>query len=481
MTIKEQFFSGLRWVATGRLAGQVISWFGTIYVMRILVPHDYGLAAICATVIAFVTIVADFGLSASVVQAKTLNQKQVRSILGASIVFSMTAAIAIVLIAPLLAWFFKAPDATALIRVSALHMVLAPFGAMSSAFLRRNLRFKVTSLIEFTVVVAASLTTVSLAYFGTGVWAIVLGPLAGSILGVLMLNIAAPQLVMPSFNFRPAQSFIEFGFKVAISRLANFVFGQSDFLIAGRALSSTALGEYSVAMQLAMLPVSRAMGIVNQVTYPTISRMDHSTTIIRPILLQGLRLFGYVIIPMLWGLAAVAHWLVPALIGPNWVSAVQPLQVVCLALPLRLMSVLLSSVLQGMGHAGLELRNTITGVILMPICFLIGVQFGPIGLATSWLFGLPILVSLNLYRASPFIGFGMLEALRALSKPIFLSAAMGCSVLLIGYWAESLVGPFALIGLLVAIGTLFYVGMLWFVDQSSAQKLLEILYGRTRE
>ncbi|MEO5660226.1 MAG: lipopolysaccharide biosynthesis protein [Polaromonas sp.] len=475
MTTHQLFVSGLRWVATGKLSSQLISWVGTIYVMRTLAPEDYGLAAICSAIIAVVSLVAEFGIGASIIQAKTLEREQLRSIFGASLIFFFTAAAAVVLAAPLLAWFFRAPASITLIQVSALHLVLAPLAAMPSALLRRDLRFRSTSVIEFTVAVSASLSTVALAWRGAGVWSVVLGPLVGALVSVLMLNLLAPQKLSPSFDLRPAKGMIGFGFTVALSRIANFVFGQSDFLIAGRTLTSSALGEYSVAMQLAMLPVSKAMGIVNQVIFPTISRMNHAGQNMRPLLLDSLRLAGYVIVPLLWGMAVISPWLIPALIGPQWKNVVLPLQIVCLVLPLRLISVLLSSVLQGMGLVRLELRNTMTGVILLPLCFLVGAQFGTPGLAFSWLVGLPLLVALNLRRAHQALGISLLDAMRALSKPLGCSALMVCSVGLMGYWSEPYLPSWATLVLMVVSGLFIYLSLLWRLDPASADKLLSLV------
>lgn len=474
---ESSFASGLRWVAAGRLSAQLISWIGTIYVMRTLAPQDYGLAAICSSVIAIVTIVAEFGMGASVIQAKKLEDQQIRSVFGASLLFSFTCAALLAVLAPLLAWFFRAPEALNLIRASALHLVLAPLCAIPEAMLRRNLRFRGISLIELASAIAASLATVAMAWQGAGVWALVAGPLVGAAVRVLMINLLAPQRLAPSFRLRPAADLLDFGFKVALSRLASTVFSQSDVLIAGRFLSKGALGEYSVAMTLAMLPLSKAMGILNQVTVPTIAQMNRDARSTLPVLLDGLRLFSYVLVPLLWGMAAVAPWLISTLIGPNWERAVVPMQIVCIALPLRLVGTLLSSVIQGMGHAGLELRNTVTAALLLPACFLIGTPFGAVGLAAAWLVGLPLLVAANLSRARRVLGISLTDAVRAMSRPVLLSGVMGACTLALGHVLDTQLAltNWAILGVLVPTGAGIYLGLLWTQDQVSARKLLALV------
>lgn len=477
MSTESSFASGLRWVAAGRLSAQLISWIGTIYVMRTLAPQDYGLAAICSSIVVIVTIIAEFGMGASVIQAKQLEDQQIRSVFGASLLFSFSCAALLALAAPLLSWFFRAPEAVNLIRASSLHLVLAPLCAIPEAMLRRNLRFRGISLIELVSAISASVATVAMAWLGVGVWALIAGPLVGAAVRVLVINLLAPQRLMPSLKLKPAAAMLDFGFKVALARLASTIFSQSDVLIAGRFLTKGALGEYSVAMTLAMLPLSKAMGILNQVTVPTIAQMNRESRSTLPVLLEGLRLFSYVLVPLLWGMAAVAPWLISTLIGPNWERAVLPMQIVCIALPLRLVGTLLSSVVQGMGHAGLELRNTITGAVLLPLCFLIGSPFGAVGLATSWLIGLPLLVAANLSRAKGVLGISVAAAVRAMSLPVLLSAVMGTCTLALGHL---LAGPLALtnwaiLGILIPTGACIYLGLLWALDRASARRLLTLL------
>lgn len=475
MTIEHQFSHGLRWVAAGRFGSQLISWGGTIVVMRLLAPQDYGLAAICTAIMAIVAMAAEFGIGAGLVQATRLEPRQLRSVFGAALLFSLAGAAVVAAAAPLLAWFFKAPEAERLIQASALQLVLAPLATMSDAHLRRGLRFRTSSIIDFVAIIAATTATVLLAWHGSGVWALVLGPLIGACMRVVLLNLLVPQRLLPSFDLRPARALIGFGFKVALSRIASYVFGQSDVLIAGRLLSKTALGEYAVAMHLAMLPVARAMSIVNQVAYPVIAQLNRDGGSIQPILLRGLRLFSYVVMPVLWGLAAVSPWLVPAALGPHWEGAVLPLQIVALALPLRLLSVLLSSVIQGMGHAGLDLRNSVTGIVVLPCCFLVGAQFGAIGLALAWLIGLPILITLNLRRSQPMLGIGLGAALRALSKPLALSAAMAGCVTVAGQWGEVHWGIWPALMAAIAAGVVSYLGLLWTLDKESVRQMLRLV------
>lgn len=467
------FRYGVRWLTAGRLSAQVFSWVATIFVMRWLSPQDYGLAAICTAIVGAVTIVAEFALSAGLVQAKSLSREQLRSVFGAVLTIASACAAFVWLAAPALGHFFHAPESSPLIRVAALQLLLGPMAAIPDASLRRELRFRAMAALEFTHIFAASLLTLGLVLAGMGVWALVLGPLGGSVVRVLMLQVLAPARLWPSFRFAPARDLIRFGATVATSRVAAYVFGQSDIWIAGRMLQKSQLGEYSVAMQLAMLPLSKTMAILNDVLFPIIAKMNREGADIRAPLLGGLQLAMYVAVPVLWGLAVAADDLLPLLIGPHWNRAIPILQIVCLVLPVRMINIALSTVLQGSGRADLDLRNTLTGAVLLPPLFLLGVSQGALGLAFAWAAGLPLMVLINLIRSRHALRIAPLAIGRAALRPGYL----GIALLAVGFGTQALLAGtstrwLALL-ITVAASQAAYWGLLALLDRPALLRLLE--------
>ena len=478
MSHKTQFIRSLRWLGGARLFGQLLSWVGTIWVMRMLAPGDYALVAICTAVLTLATLVAELGFGSAIVQAKTIERDEARSIFGAAIAFSTMCALILLGAAPLLASFYRAPEAEPMIQVSALTLVFGALATVPDAYLRREMAFARISLIELVAGVAAIGFTVALALEGAGAWSLIGGPVLGAAIRATLLHCIWPDRVLPSANFRRAGKLLRYGLTVAVSRLAAFVFGQADVLIGARLLSKPALGEYSIAMHLAMLPMTKLMGMVNSVAFPAIAHMNRTDALTPVAMLDSLRLLALIVIPTLWGLAAFAPWLVPTVLGPAWSGAVLPLQVICSVLPLRLLSVLMSTALQGLGHAGIDLRNTLTGVAVFPPLFLAGAYFGAMGLAVAWLVGLPLVVAINLHRAAPVLGFSLGRVARAMGSPTLVGGVLAAIIIV----ACNIAGEFArgIPGLISisAIGTACYLLLVWLLDRSSAILMLEFFFGR---
>ena len=118
---------------------------------------------------------------------------------------------------------------------------------------------------------AASITTLTLAWYGMGVWALVLGSLAGALVRTGML--ATDGFVWPSFRLAGVRKFLAVGGAVMFGRLSWQVVYQSDVIIGARRLGTTDIGAYSVALQLATMPMQR-MAILNQVALPAVARLQ---------------------------------------------------------------------------------------------------------------------------------------------------------------------------------------------------------------
>ena len=70
-TTKKEMLSGMKWVATGRLFTQLITWGMTFFVLRLLAPADYGLVALSTAFTALFGLIAEFGFADDVTHLST--------------------------------------------------------------------------------------------------------------------------------------------------------------------------------------------------------------------------------------------------------------------------------------------------------------------------------------------------------------------------------------------------------------------------
>jgi O-antigen/teichoic acid export membrane protein len=473
---KSQIISAVRWLALGRFAGQAVSWIVTILVMRILSPEDYGLAAMGATLIALIALISEFGFGTAVVQAKEITRQQCACVFGAALLFGIASFALVAALSPLIGSFYNDQRLTNIVQLAGLTFILASLSTIPDAMLRRELNFKKLSLIDFAATLIGSIVTYVLALFAFEYWALIFGPLTYSACRTILLHLTVKERILPSFRIAPAFQLIKFGGQVAIARLAGYAVTQSDIVFAGRFLGKESLGFYTVALDLALMPVNKVMSIVNQVALPALAKTARERPEARgEELLAGLRLVAYVIFPCLIGIAAIAPWLVTALLGEKWLPAIQPLQIIALALPMRVIANFISTATVSFGRPDIEIKDKLTSAIVFPACFFIGVQYDVVGLATAWFIALPISLIINLHRTRKAFSIGFTSIFLALLKPVLLSVSMGLLLSAYGFAVTNHIAPWHTLITMIIFGGIFYTATIWHIDNQLAKLILNVI------
>jgi len=421
----KQVIDGLKWTAGIKLSGQVLSWAITIVVVRLLTPGDYGLLAYATVFLGFLTLISELGLSDAVVQGRAVDIPQLRSVFGAVVLMNvaLTCFVAVAL-APVAATFFSEPRLIPVMQVLSFGFLINCFTVIPTATLERNLVFRGRSFIDLGSGLIGNILTLGLAYNGAGVWSLIWGNLATALLRALGLNFISPFKHWPDFRIARAYRMISFGAMVALNRVLWFVYSQADVFVAGKVLGKAPLGFYSVAMHLASIPAQRVSSVINQVAFPAFARARHDVGSVGRNLLLSVRSISFFAFPVSWGLASVAPEVVRVLLGPTWLEATTPLILLSLIMPLRILSPVTHGALQAVGKPGISVRNNLFACIVMPIAFLVGCQYGLLGLSLAWVLAFPLVVLTNLFRSLHWLETKLRSYLFAMLRPAAIGAAM---------------------------------------------------------
>ena len=431
MSIRGQFLSGLKWTVFGRVASQLSTWVVTIYVMRLVGPADYGLMAIAAIFNALFFLVSEMGLGSSVVRCKDIGPRQLQQVFGIVLLTKASiCAFTTFAVAPLAALFFGESRLEAVLQVTALQFVPAAFAVVPAALLTRDMQFQSRAVIDFAANLGGALITLVMAHLGYGVFALAWGNVATAVIRAAGLNVLSPRVGPPLFRFAGCGELFNFGRNVAQTQLVWFLYSQADAFIAGKILGKHDLGVYSVSMDLAALPASRISGILNQVVFPTLSKIQRDGGNLQQPLLKGMRGLSLLSFPAMWGMSSIAPELVHTLLGTKWLEAIVPLSLLCVIMPLRVLSPLMHNGLYAVGRADVSFRITWITALVMCSAFVVGTQFGLYGLSLAWLLVFPAVFLFNLLQAGKYMGLTTLDIVSALFRPALSSGLMYLAVAL---------------------------------------------------
>jgi teichuronic acid exporter len=425
--VERQAAAGLKWSSIAKIIGQAVSWAVTVVVFRLLTPEDYGLMALSMVLLSIVAGIAEFGLGASLVQMPRLEQTDLARVAGAVAALNIGCGLVMVVGAPV---FAEAPgddDLTPIIQVLAIQFLLTAIECVPQSLAYRRMEFRRLAIIELAATLLGALTTLVMALWDAGVWALVVGNLSAAALRTA-LYVAFGGFVWPSFDLRGIGHHIRFGGAVTATRLLWQATYQADMIIAGRMFTPHLVGLYSVSMHLATLPMTKVMGIINHVAFPAVARLQGELPRLKARLLDALRILALAALPALWGISASAHEFVDVLLGEKWHPSIPALRLVAFVAPLRMLAAFLATALQAVGRADIELRNTVVGAIVLPVAFLIGAQYGLTGLALSWVVAVPIVFMFTFPRTLPALSFTFAELSAAVRSPLIAGAVMYAAV-----------------------------------------------------
>lgn len=425
MSLRIQVLSGLKWTILGRLASQLATWAVTIYVIRLLRPEDYGLMALASIFSSLFTLIAEIGLGSTLVQTRDLSPQRLRQIFGL-VILSNTAAFLLMVtaVAPLAAIFFREDRLQPVVQIIALQFIPAAFAVVPSAMLERELKYRGRAITDLLSSIAGALLTLVLAYLGHGVFALAWGVVAGTTIRAAGLNIAGSFPGRPTFHFAGCGSMFNFGRNVAATQFVWFFYSQADSFIVGKFLGKHDLGVYSVSMDLAALPASRLSSILNQVVFPALSKVKRDGGAVGDYLLRGMKSISLASFPVMWGMSSVAPELVRALLGDTWTEAALPLALLCLIMPLRVLSPLMHAGLHAVGRPDISFRITAITAAAMCSAFLAGTQFGLLGLSLAWLIVFPAAFLFNLFRSCKHLDLTVRQITGTLARPALASGLM---------------------------------------------------------
>jgi O-antigen/teichoic acid export membrane protein len=474
LPLRQRVVRALGWSAGGRVVAQAVSWVITLVVIRLLTPADYGLMALAMIFVTLFGLLSELGMGSALIQVSRLTDDQIRQTFGIVIVIQLALAVLTLAAALPIAAFFNEPRLAPIVELSSLQFAIVAFWVIPEALLMRVLNFRLKAYVDTVGQLVGSVTTLGLAYLGYGVWALVWGVLATSAAKAIGFTVAARFFVWPQFSMRGMGAIISFGSLLTAERIFWFLYSQADNVILGKRFGGEVLGIYSVALQLAALPMDKVGPIIGQVAFPAfaeVQRRPHDAT---EYLLKAIRLIALCSFPMMFGLSTVAPWFVPLVLGPKWHDAVLPLQLLALAIPLRFVGLALPPFLKGLGYPRLSLTNTIITAVILPLSFLIGSFWGVVGVCSAWLIGYPLCFGVTVVRAGRVAPVTLAAVLRAMAPAASASAAMSGGLWLVAAALPPSLGPIVELALLVPLGAVIYGGLMLAFNRAACYEALEL-------
>ena len=424
---REKTLSGLNWSVLTQVVRQVLQFGIGVLLARLLTPEAYGLIGMVVVFTGFAGIFKDIGLGAALIQKQDAEPIHYTTVFWTNVLLGLCLSLLFIGLAPWISAFYDKPLLQPLTIFLAFNFLVDAFGIVQRMHLNKALDFRRLSFLEISTMLVSGTVAISLALFGYGVWSLAVQSVLGSLLSVLILWWMNDW--RPSFRFSTDALGELWGFSsnlLGFSTL-NYWIRNADNLLIGRFLGSGALGLYSKAYGLMLLPLRSISRTIGRVMFPAFSTIQHDPDRIARVYLRMTRTIALITFPMMLGLIAVSDAFVLGVFGPQWQEMIPVLQLLCGVGMIQSIGTLNGNLYQAMGRTDLQLRVGGTVGVTGVAAISIGIWVGDvIAVALAYTIFSAIVTYPSIHFAVSLVG------LRVRDVAINLVGILGCATIMAG-------------------------------------------------
>lgn len=461
--LKQKTKKGLYWSAASNFANQGMRFVFGLILARMLSPDTYGVIGMLTVFLCVVQVFIDCGFSQALIAKQDRTQKDFSTEFFFNIGVGLIGYCLLFISAPFIAEFYNMPLLTSVLRVVGLGVIINSLCVVQSAQFAIRLDFKTPAKLAVITNMFSGVVGIFLAYCGYGVWALVFQQIAGNFLNGILLWILAGW--RPTFEFsRDSFRYLwSYGSKILASSLIQQVYDNLYPLVIGKFFSARQLGLYSRAQGFATLPSSNISGILGNVSFPILSKINNDSPRLMRIYRQMIETAAFIIFPLMLGLFAIADPLVKVLLNQQWYDCIIILQLLCCALLWQPISAINLSILKVIGRTDIILKLEIIKRIAGIVSIVCSIPFGIIGMCIGYMILYMFCFILNTIYISKITNTPLSLYFKDIMPPLLASIAMCIIVLSIISFVESNVLAI-IVGITIGI-LCYYLFSLFFLKE----------------
>ena len=358
-----------------------------VVLSRLLLPNDYGLAAIVLTAYEFISIFTRNGISAKVVQASDAEADEL-----ANTAYRMTwilcgsLTIVQLLLAFPIAKFYNDLRLAVPIALMSLIYFATPMSSMQGAFQQREGKLGRIAFASAAQVVVDNILTASFAIAGLGLWAIILPKIL--VAPIWAIAVRGGHEWRPAVNVwaKPMTRWVEIArFSrniLGVEMLATFQ-ANIDNLLVGLFLGIESLGVYYFAFNAGLGITQGLIAAATVAIYPHFCAVRSNSLQLQIRFWQTVRMLGLTLVPIIFVQAALAPFYVPVIFGQKWLPAVPVLSLICLSALARPFSACCSQLLMAYGRPDIELKWQLVNTAILVAAITFAAQYSIVWVAAA--------------------------------------------------------------------------------------------------
>ncbi|MCP5422331.1 MAG: lipopolysaccharide biosynthesis protein [Chromatiaceae bacterium] len=422
---------GVVWAVLMRWSMRFIGLFSTLILARLLTPDDFGVAAMGTLVLSLLTQMSEFGTSMHLIRAKEIDDAHCHTAWTVTLLQGCFVAAGLFVAATPAAIYFDEPRVVDVMHVLALAALIGGFENVGPVLMRREMQFSKDFRFNVFKKLFVFVATVSSAFALRSYWALVIGNLVGTSVGVVLSYVV--HKYRPRFSLARGREYLQFGLAIIPLALANTLRDMLPSFLAAGAGSTSTLGSFRVASELSSMFTTEIVTPMGRGLLPNYARLADRPDELSAMYRRILGLVALVCLPVGAGVSAISSDLVFVLLGPQWGFAGELMQYFAIGAAIFAFSVaMVNQILVATGHEqrAAKLAWVRLGITL-PVLWA-GLQIGGVvGLSQATIVA-PLLSLVQIYReVSRVVTLTVPVLLGAVWRPALAAACMFLAVKLL--------------------------------------------------
>lgn len=478
MDLKRQASRGALWVFVEQFSSQMIAFVINLVLARILVPSDFGTIALFGVVMSVAAVLINGGMTSSLVRSQKLESTDFSTVFWFNVVTSLVLYVAVYLISPFVAAFYKMSILSPLIRVYSIILIIDSFVSVQIVRFEKELDFKTTFKIKLPSLLVGGVSGIFFAFCGFGVWSLVYSALIRNLVSTVQYWFYSDW--RPQFTFDKQKFRYHFGFgaRMTISALLDVIFNNLYTIIIGKKFSATQLGYYDRADSLKQLPVNNIAMTLIRVSYPLFAKISNDDERLRQAYQQMLKLVIYGIAPMVTLMIITAEPLIRFLLTDKWLPSVPYFKILCLAGLLYPIHAYNLNILQVKGRSDLFLKLEVLKKIMIILVVACVMPFGMLGLVWGQVVVSVAALFLNTYYTGKFLKYSLIQQISDLLPSIAVAALLGLILYTLDCLVTSVYTDLTRLLILCIFYISLYVGLTYFLKFSELKLIKDLIRKR---
>lgn len=375
-SLKSKTLNSIAWSAIERFSVQIFQFLFSILLARLVTPSEFGLIAMLSIFIVIAQSFVESGFSNALIQKSNRSENDYSTVFYFNIVIAFVIYLSLFFSASKIALFYNEPLLEIICKWFGLSVIFQSFSVVQVAKLTVALDFKTQAKASFISVLFSGIIGVSLAFYGYGVWALLIQNLINSFLNTLLLWLFSKWVPTLVFSLASLKSLFSFSSKLLISGLLHTLYVNLYSLVIGRKYSSMEVGYFNQSNLISRFPSVSLMAIISRAVYPIQCNLQDENELLSYSFKSYLRMSCYIIFPIMIGLGVLSKPLILIFLTDKWLPMSKMLSILCFSYLLIPIMVVNNQILNVIGRSDYFLKAEIVKKIFGLFILFISIPFG---------------------------------------------------------------------------------------------------------